>query len=78
MGGTRMDVGTSVASDPAGNVLLAGYTYSPSVDLGGGPLTSSAVDLLIGKYSSTGAPVDRPGADDCWWWGMSLRSVRSD
>ncbi|MBI4729575.1 MAG: SBBP repeat-containing protein, partial [Acidobacteria bacterium] len=55
LGGTSGDFGTSVASDPAGGVLLAGWTWSPSIELGGGALPSWGLDdIVLAKYSSAG------------------------
>ncbi|MBI4730216.1 MAG: SBBP repeat-containing protein, partial [Acidobacteria bacterium] len=53
LGGTSKDFAYSVASDPAGGVLLAGHTSSPSIDLGGGALFSQgSYDIVLAKYSS--------------------------
>jgi hypothetical protein len=49
--------GAGVATDPQGNVILAGY-YSGSIDFGGGTLTSaSGSDVYLTKLSPAGAHV---------------------
>jgi hypothetical protein len=45
--------GSSIAFDPAGNILVTG-SFVSSVDFGGGPLTSPGQDLFLAKLSSTG------------------------
>jgi beta-propeller repeat-containing protein len=56
LGGSNSDYGSSVASDPSGNVLLGGMTYSSSIELGGGPLSGAGgSDIVVAEYSPTGA-----------------------
>ncbi|MGH2829776.1 MAG: SBBP repeat-containing protein, partial [Actinomycetota bacterium] len=61
LGGTGYDFAYSVASDPLGAVLLAGYTQSDSIDLGGGPLIGTpCCDMVLAKYAWDGtAPVSK-------------------
>jgi hypothetical protein len=49
LGGAGTEEGLAVATDPLGNILLAGY-YTQSPDFGGGPLpTATGEDLFILK-----------------------------
>ena len=52
-GGTTADVGEVVATDRAGNMLVAGF-FTGTVNLGGGSITSSGTDIFLAKYSPTG------------------------
>jgi hypothetical protein len=53
-GDTDSDVGTSVAFDGAGNVLLTGH-FQLAADFGGGPLTSAgSSDIVVAKFSPSG------------------------
>ncbi|MBI4729698.1 MAG: hypothetical protein HY775_09410, partial [Acidobacteria bacterium] len=64
LGGTYDDGATSVASDPAGGVLLAGRTRSPSIDLGGGALPAQGYyDIVLARYvEDSTAPVSTLGS----------------
>ena len=54
LGDTLSDGAYGVASDSAGNVLLAG-SFQGTVDFGGGPLTSAGgSDIFVAKYTSAG------------------------
>ena len=52
-GGTTADVGEVVTTDPAGNMLVAGF-FTGTVNLGGGSITSAGTDIFLAKYSPTG------------------------
>ncbi|MCA1839586.1 MAG: SBBP repeat-containing protein, partial [Actinobacteria bacterium] len=55
LGGTGFDYAQSVASDPSGNVLVAGYSQSSSIDMGGGPMPGAGrSDMVVAKYSASG------------------------
>ena len=55
LGGPGDDIAWSVASDPSGDVVIAGQTDSPSIDLGGGPLPAAGgKDMVVAKYSAEG------------------------
>jgi len=59
LGSSQTDVGTSVAMDGSGNVVLTGW-FTGTVDFGGGPLTidsSIGSALFLAKYSATGTHV---------------------
>jgi hypothetical protein len=54
-GDTDSQVGRSITTDSAGNVLLTGY-FGGTVDFGGGALTSAGgSDLFIAKFDPVGA-----------------------
>jgi hypothetical protein len=46
--------GTAVATDASGNVYVTGYFFG-TVDFGGGPLVGNSYDIVLAKYSPTGA-----------------------
>lgn len=48
--------GPGIAVDAAGNVLVTG-SFTSSIDLGGGPLTTTGSDAFIGKLSPAGAHI---------------------
>ena len=52
LGGTNVDMGEGVAFDDAGNIYVAGYTYSANFP--GGPLYPGTYDGFISKFSPTG------------------------
>jgi hypothetical protein len=58
-GGASDELSTCVAIDGVGKVLVGGGFASPSVDMGGGslPATGSFLDLVVAKYSSSGAHI---------------------
>lgn len=54
-GGSGDEEGTGVSVDQIGNVYLAGYFSSSSIDFGGGPLTTAGgYDIFITKFSTAG------------------------
>ena len=54
-GGNVFQTTNSVATDPAGNVFLAGQ-FDGSIDFGGGPLTSAGMnDIMLAKFDPSGA-----------------------
>lgn len=55
-GGTKDDVGQSIATDANGNVFVTGYFYSPSIDFGTTTLTNSSIaaDVFVVKYDANG------------------------
>jgi hypothetical protein len=56
-GDTNNDVGNSVALDPLGNVIVAGW-FAGTVDFGGGVLTSAGSDdIFIAKFDAAGNPI---------------------
>lgn len=56
-GSTEEDAGTSVATDPAGNVLFTGRTWG-TLDFGGGPLAGlGANDVFLAKFGPNGGHV---------------------
>jgi beta-propeller repeat-containing protein len=60
------EIGTDVATDGAGNVLLTGSVVD-TIDFGGGPLPSDGwYDIFLAKFSATGAHVwsKRTGAGE--------------
>lgn len=55
--GNAYDGGSSVTVDPAGNVLLAGYSQG-RIDLGTGMLMGKGnLDILLGKFTPAGTPI---------------------
>lgn len=55
-GGASADYAGGVVSDSSGNVLVTGWAFSVTIDLGGGPLGRiGSYDLIVAKYSQTGA-----------------------
>jgi hypothetical protein len=48
---TSTDLGSGVTTDISGNVVVVG-SFGGTVDFGGGPLTSSVVDMYVVKLSS--------------------------
>jgi hypothetical protein len=78
LGGPDTDTAYSVASDPQGNVLMAGASGSSSIDLGGGPLARrGSHDILLAKYSPAGAHLWSKRLGDTSGWG-SAQSITSD
>ncbi len=69
-GGSLMDLGTHIAVDPDGNVLVVGY-FSGTADFGGvTPLTSAGrYDVFIVKYS---------GVDGSHLWSKRFGSTGDD
>jgi Fibronectin type III domain/Beta-propeller repeat len=56
-GSTGADLGTGVATDSSGNVVVVG-TFTGSINLGGGSLTSAGGrDMFVAKFSATGLHV---------------------
>jgi hypothetical protein len=56
-GSTGADLGTGVGTDSSGNVVVVG-TFTGSIDLGGGSLTSAGGrDIFVAKFSATGQHV---------------------
>lgn len=54
IGGADVDMGTDIAVDGAGNVVVTGQ-FRGTVDFGGGPLTSAGDhDIFVAKYSAGG------------------------
>lgn len=77
LGGPSYDFVESVAVDPSGAVVVAGYTYNYSIDMGGGWLSGPGhSDFVVAKYSSTGAHLwsNRFGN----WFGDEAHSVAVD
>ncbi|MBI4729700.1 MAG: SBBP repeat-containing protein [Acidobacteria bacterium] len=76
-GGTEGDLAHSVASDPTGEVLLAGESWSPSIDLGGGALASQGgINIVLAKYrGDTTAPVARFDQDPVTVEGWGTETV---
>jgi hypothetical protein len=53
-GGNNFQSGNSVATDPAGNVFVAGE-FAATIDFGGGPLTSAGMnDIMLAKFDPSG------------------------
>jgi hypothetical protein len=57
-GGTSSDRANAVAVDPtSGDVIVAGYSLSSSIDLGKGALSGFGMaDIIIAKYNAAGQP----------------------
>jgi hypothetical protein len=57
-GDTGIQQGQSIAVDASGNVLVTGH-FAGTMDLGGGPLTSTvgSLDLFVAKLDPSGAHV---------------------
>jgi len=53
-GGSSDDQARGVAVDSGGNVILSGF-FINTVDFGGGPLTSTGLDIFVVKLSPSGA-----------------------
>jgi fibronectin type 3 domain-containing protein len=53
-GATIADSGTGVSVDANRNVAVTGY-FGGTVDFGGGPLSASAIDIFVAKYTPSGA-----------------------
>ena len=53
-GAAAQDRGQGLAVDGSGNVAVTGY-FQGSVDFGGGPLASTAIDVFVARLSSAGA-----------------------
>jgi hypothetical protein len=68
-GGTSTDVGTGLAADGSGNVLVTGF-FSGTVDFGGGPLTTAGGnDIFVAKLS---------GVDGAHLWSQRFGSTGAD
>ena len=53
--GDQHNEGTCVTTDATGNVIVGGYFYSSSFDVGGTPLTNAGVtDGFLAKYNASG------------------------
>jgi len=55
-GGTNTERGNAVAVDASGNVIVVGYTRSPTVSFGGMALLGTAAgdaDVIVAKYAGT-------------------------
>ena len=59
--------GRGIAVDNNNNILITGYFVGP-VDFGGGPLSSSGLNIFVAKYSPSGAYI----------WAESFGGVSSD
>lgn len=76
-GGNQFQNANSVATDPAGNVFIAGE-FGGAIDFGGGPLTSAGMnDIMLAKFDPSGAHIwskrigNATGNESC-------RSIASD
>jgi hypothetical protein len=57
IGGTHNDGGGAIATDSSDNLIASG-SFSQTVDLGGGPMTSAGVyDVFLAKYDPNGVHV---------------------
>ncbi|MBK8846298.1 MAG: SBBP repeat-containing protein [Bacteroidetes bacterium] len=64
-GGTKYDIGISVATDASGNVFMTGYFGSPTIKFGTTTLTKTGVnslDIFITKYNPNGNVLWAKGA----------------
>jgi len=52
-GNSQQEHGESLAVDPADNVIVAGF-FQGTVDFGGGPLKSTAQDIILVKFGPAG------------------------
>jgi hypothetical protein len=59
MGGTNLDYGTSISTDPAGNAIVTGGFASDSVFFGSNVLTNAGLwDIFIAKLDIESTPVE--------------------
>lgn len=56
LGGAGLDIASAVATDPAGNAYVAGYTDSWDVKTGK-PMSGTGVDAFVAKFSPDGSLV---------------------
>lgn len=69
-----VEPGGAVATDGAGNIYVVGTFYSPTIDLGGGPLTRQGYsDVFLVSYGPDGSYrwSRRIGGDD-WEYGRAV------
>src|SRR6185369_10524726 len=68
-GGAATDIGTGIAFDRSGNVVVTG-TYTGSVNFGGGALpTSGGTEVVVAKYAS---------ANGAYLWATPLGGTGAD
>ena len=73
LGGTGQDYAAAVATDPQGNVYVAGLTYSPDF-----PVTAGALQTTIGSVGASDAFVAKFKPDGTLAWATYLGGIGDD
>src|ERR1019366_5496493 len=73
LGGSGQDYAAGVATDPQGNIYVAGLTYSPDF-----PVTPGALQTTIGSVGASDAFVAKFAPDGTLLWSTFLGGIGDD